>query len=206
MKTVVGVLVGFVLSVAAYAQDYTDAERQAANEQAESELIRAEIVDINRDLIRVRTITKDEDGKRKFVSDSMSDMTQCGAFRIAQANMLEAEKPEGGAAFRERGAYFEMHLLLLARAASLVLGEPGLEGNIKSELSKKGADWVKQHFEAMSYKTAGQKEHVDYWSERCDQMEEMLNRQLERRARNQVTPSAIKERANELLAENKANP
>ena len=206
MKTIVGVLAGFVLSVAAYAQDYTEAERKAAEEQAESELIRAEIVDINRDLIRVRTITKDEDGKRQFVSDSMSDMTQCGAFRIAQANMLEAEKSEDAPKFRERGAYFEMHLVLLARAAGRVLGEPKLEDNIKAELSKKGRDWVKQHFKAMAYKTDSQKEHVDYWSERCDRMEEMLNRQLDRRARNQVTPGAINERANELLAENKVNP
>lgn len=205
MKNLVGVLAGMVLSAAAYAQEYTENQRLEAEEQAKRELLRAEIVEINKDLIRVRTITLDEEGTKQFISTSMSDLTQCGAFRVAQARTLEeAQSPDAGS-FKDRGAYLEMHLLLLARAAGRMLGEPDLETQIKKELADKGSEWIKRHYEAIPYETDAQKEHVDYWEERCSQMEANLSRQLDTRAQNQVTADAINERTAALLEETGAN-
>ncbi len=205
MKNLVGVLAGMVLSAAAYAQEYTENQRLEAEEQAKRELLRAEIVEINKDLIRVRTITLDEEGTKQFISTSMSDLTQCGAFRVAQARALEEAQSPDADAYRDQGAYLEMHLLLLARAAGRVLGEPDLEAQIKKELADKGTDWIKRHYQAIAYETDAQKEHVDYWEERCTQMEENLSRQLDTRAQNQVTADAINERTAALLEETSAN-
>ncbi len=201
MKIVVCVLTGLMLGGAAYAQNYTEAERQAAREQATSELLWAEVVDINEKLIRVRTITFDEAETRTFISTSMSDMTQCGAFRVAQAKAVEDQDPSEAEDYKSRSAYLELHLLLLAQAVGRVVDDPHMDEKIKKELAEEGPSWVKQHFDATAYKTDAQKEHVDYWEDRCSQMEEMLSRQLEKRARNQIPPTAINNRTEELLAE-----
>ena len=201
MKIVVSVLAGLMLGGAAYAQDYTEAERKAAKEQATSELLWAEVVDINEKLIRVRTITFDEAETKTFISTSMSDMTQCGAFRVAQAKSLEEQESPDAEIYKSRGAYLELHLLLLAQAVGRVVGDPDMDDKIKKELTEEGSTWVKQHYDATVYETDAQKEHVDYWEDRCGQMEEMLTRQLEKRARNQITSAAINDRTEELLAE-----
>ena len=201
MKIVVGVLAGFLLGGVAYAQNYTEAERKAAEEQATSELLWAEVVDINEKLIRVRTITFNDAEAKTFISTSMSDMTQCGAFRVAQATALEKQGSPDTEIYKSKGAYLELHLLLLAQAVGRVVGDPEMDEKIKKELAEEGPGWVKQHLDATAYETEAQKEHVDYWDERCGRMEDMLTRQLEKRARNQLSPKAINSRTEELLAE-----
>ncbi len=200
MRPFVGVLAGLLLSGMAYAHDVTEEERREAVDRATSELIRSEVVDINEDLIRVRTITFDAEGRKSFISTSMSDLTQCGAFRAAQAKLHgQSGTADEAELYKQRSAYLETHLLLLAEAAGRVIGDPNLRADIKQELTETGPSWIKQHLAAITSDGAAEQERTAFWEGRCASMESMLSLQLDKRARNQITSDAIDERAEALL-------
>lgn len=181
-------------------QGYTNIERLKKMQEASSELIGEEVVNVNEEFIRLRTADFTKPQTFEMVQHALAELTQCGVFRRAQAVSLRNRGSETSA-YDKKVNYLESHLFLFGEAAERVSGDPTIRATIRTEFEKNSGTWFAKHYDSMTYKTDAQKSHYTFWDDRCDTLQNNLETKLEARARDNVSIKDIEARTDELLAE-----
>ena len=180
---------------------YTIEERTKAMFQARAELTRAEIVNVQEYVIRKQMENVPDEHRMDFLNGSLSDLAQCTAFRLAQAHSLKQRGGTNADTYEKKANLFESHLYLAAQAVGRIVGDDTYEAEARRQVKDNATAWVSTHYDSMTYKTDGQKQHYDGWDGKCTKISNVLTDQLEQRAGERVSAAAVEKRTDEILAD-----
>lgn len=164
-------------------------------------LLREKVVALNEAIIRERTQDMDQPAIERFVNATVNELSQCSGLRAAQAVTYRAAGREDAKAYETRSSELEAHLYLFVRATGRLFEKPDLEAGLREDLKSKAQTIVQQHRLSLGTdRTDEQTAELAAWEERCSNTESVLKTDVERRAKEQVTPEEIAQRVQTLQA------
>ncbi len=164
-------------------------------------LLREKVVALNEALIRERTTDMDQPAIEKFVNATVNELSQCSGLRAAQAVTYRAAGREDAKAYETRSSELEAHLYLFVRATGRLFEKPDLEAGLREDLKSKAQTIVQQHRLSLGTdRSDEQAAELAAWEERCSNTESVLKTDVERRAKEQITPEEVAQRVQTLQA------